>query len=95
MNYEKKRGREIHRAKNREAAGYLDCAGRLVCGIERGRKTSACFTRNDKLRCDEKTEPGRFAEGPRHPGLILPASAVCEQGTRRNFFAPQANARIP
>ena len=25
--------------------------------------------------------PGRFAEGPRHPGLILPASAVSEQET--------------
>jgi hypothetical protein len=25
--------------------------------------------------------PGRFAEGPRHPGLILPASAVSEQKT--------------
>jgi len=23
--------------------------------------------------------PGRFAEGPRHPGFILPASAVSEQ----------------
>jgi hypothetical protein len=26
--------------------------------------------------------PGRFAEGPRHPGFILPASAVSEQENR-------------
>jgi hypothetical protein len=32
-----------------------------------------------------KTEPGRFAEGPRQPRLILPASAVSEQETRKNF----------
>jgi len=30
-----------------------------------------------------KKAPGRFAEGPRHPGFIPPASAVSEQGTRR------------
>ena len=28
--------------------------------------------------------PGRFAEGPRHPGFILPASAVSEQENRKN-----------
>ena len=27
--------------------------------------------------------PGRFAEGPRHPGFILPASAVSEQENRK------------
>src|SRR6266404_265919 len=32
----------------------------------------------------EKTEPGRFAEGPRQPRLILPASAVSEQETQEN-----------
>jgi hypothetical protein len=31
----------------------------------------------------KKTEPGRFAEGPRQPRLILPASAVSEQETRQ------------
>jgi hypothetical protein len=29
--------------------------------------------------------PGRFAEGPRHPGPSLPASAVSEQETRKVF----------
>jgi hypothetical protein len=33
--------------------------------------------------------PGRFAEGPRHPGFILPASAVSEQETRQEHFLPQ------
>jgi hypothetical protein len=27
--------------------------------------------------------PGRFAEGPRHPGSILPASAVSEQESQK------------
>ena len=36
-----------------------------------------------------KTEPGRFAEGPRQPRLILPASAVSEQETRKKFNASQ------
>jgi hypothetical protein len=31
--------------------------------------------------------PGRFAEGPRHPGSILPASAVSEQETRKTDLA--------
>ena len=30
----------------------------------------------------EKKTPGRFAEGPRHPGFILLASAVSEQENR-------------
>jgi len=30
-----------------------------------------------------KKMPGRFAEGPRHPGFILPASAVSEQETQK------------
>ena len=29
--------------------------------------------------------PGRFAEGPRHPGFILPASAVSEQENLKFF----------
>jgi len=37
----------------------------------------------------KKTEPGRFAEGPRQPRLILPASAVSEQETRKKFNASQ------
>jgi len=36
----------------------------------------------------EKSEPGRFAEGPRQPRLILPASAVSEQETRKNSSTP-------
>jgi len=32
--------------------------------------------------------PGRFAEGPRHPGPSLPASAVSEQETQKAFRLP-------
>jgi hypothetical protein len=42
----------------------------------------------------EKKRRGSFAEGPRHPGFILPASAVSEQGTRRETFAPQEKSPV-
>jgi hypothetical protein len=31
----------------------------------------------------KKLEPGRFAEGPRSPGFVLPVSAVSEQEDRQ------------
>ena len=40
---------------------------------------------SERNKIEKKTEPGRFAEGPRQPRLILPASAVSEQETRKNF----------
>jgi len=54
-------------------------------------KAANCRTRQknqNKLQCrfgvkqrQGRKMPGRFAEGPRHPGFILPASAVSEQET--------------
>jgi hypothetical protein len=41
-----------------------------------------------EAEAEEEKMPGRFAEGPRSPGFILPASAVSEQenrsGSRKN-----------
>ena len=39
--------------------------------------------------------PGRFAEGPRHPGPSLPASAVSEQETRIRLAAPRPLLALP
>ena len=47
-----------------------------------------------KKLLNEKSEPGRFAEGPRHPGLILPASAVCEQETREKFLRRRPDEKL-
>src|SRR5262244_4127927 len=40
--------------------------------------------RDDLRQGGEEKMPGRFAEGPRHPGPSLPASAVSEQETQQN-----------
>jgi hypothetical protein len=39
------------------------------------------------IESKKKLEPGHFAEGPRNPGFVLPASAVSEQEDRHFKFA--------
>src|SRR5438034_7702466 len=55
--------------------------------------SSKCIER--RLAAEGKKCRGSSAEGPRHPGFIPPASAVSEQGTRRETLAPQGSECFP
>jgi hypothetical protein len=54
-----------------------------IKGVELRRELPADYS----LRITQTKKPGRSAEGPRHPGYFLPASAVSEQGIRTANFS--------
>jgi hypothetical protein len=57
-------------------------------GVEpplRRRKRERIFSGDVANLRPKRKMPGRFAEGPRHPGFILPASAVSEQENQSGY----------
>jgi hypothetical protein len=60
-------------------------SGSISAEISKKRVTS-----NWKLKPEEEKMPGHFAEGPRSPGFVLPASAVSEQENYGGSKKPQS-----